>query len=397
MKKIFYFFFLSLTLLFTNSCQKRSQVDSGIITLDIRNALQHSEKVISLQEDIKNVEYIPLETNDSCLISNILDMQISKDYIFIYNGKTSDILQFNKKGKFIRKIGHEGNGPEEYNMITELSIDDIQKKLFIFQYSGPILAYSFNGNFLYSDTTKNAGGMYIFADGEKALKGLTMNPVQKAPWAGALTNSRGKLIMNKSLYPISGNKNVLYMKEICFSPFKNEVLLFTSCNDTIFRINPSKIQPAFILKRSNDTNYYNAVADITKMNDPILNNSNTIEIYDMFETYRYLYIRLYKGDKNYIQRYNKEKCNLESYCIPNVFMECSEAVPGNNVLGIENKIANGIPFWPEFYACNGSRAQIISSYAISALQEKGYLHDIPSRLNLRENENPIIIIYTFKK
>ncbi|MCD8184757.1 MAG: 6-bladed beta-propeller [Bacteroides sp.] len=398
MKKIIYLLFLSVSMLLISSCQKSNQRNFDIPVMDVRNAIQQNASSISLDDDIKSIEYIPLETTDSCLISNILDMRISKDFIFIYNGKTSEILQFNRKGKFIRKMGREGNGPGEYNMITELSVDETEKKLFIFQYGGPVLTYSFDGNYLYSDTTiVNAGGMHILSNGMRVLKGLTMNPVQNAPWAGALASSKGELLTNKSLYSPSSNKDVLYMKEICFSPFKDEVLLFTSCNDTIFRINSLNIQPRFVLNRSNETSYYNAVADITKRNDPILDNSNTIEVYDMFETYHSLYIRIYKGENTYIQRYNKDNARLESYCVPETFMECSEAIPGNNVMGIESNIACGIPFWPEFSAPNGTRAQIVSSFAISELKRKGYLHNLPMETNIQENDNPLIIIYTFEE
>lgn len=398
MKTIFVYLLLFTSLLLINSCQSKKQMNPDILTIDVRYGIKHNKPTISLDDDIKSIEYIPLETNDSCLIGNILDLRISEDYIFIYNGKASEVLQFDKKGHFVRQIGREGNGPGEYSMITELAIDDAHKKVFIFQYSGAVLTYSFEGEFLCADTViGNAGGMYVFSDGMRALKGLTMNPIKNAPWAGALIDDKGKIIISKSLYPTMGDVNLFYMKEICFSPFKDEVLLFTSCNDTVFCINSSSIQPRFLLNRSNEAYYYNAVSDITKMDDLILNDLNTIGIYDLFETYRYLYIRIYKGNDIYIQRYNKENAHLESYCVPNIFVECSSSIPGNNVVGIETKITKGIPFWPEFYISNGTRAQIVSSYSISMLKDKKYIYRIPSQLNIKENDNPLIVIYTFKE
>ena len=84
-------------------------------------------------------QYIPLETTDSCLISNLLNLQVTTDYMFMYNGKTEEVLQFDRKGKFIRRVGRQGNGPGEYSMISELAVDDSNKELSIFQYGGDAL------------------------------------------------------------------------------------------------------------------------------------------------------------------------------------------------------------------------------------------------------------------
>ena len=78
--------------------------------VNIRSALQE-EAPISMKEDVESIEYVPLETTDSCLISNLMNLQVTADYMFMYNGKTEEVLQFNREGKFIRKIGCQGNGP----------------------------------------------------------------------------------------------------------------------------------------------------------------------------------------------------------------------------------------------------------------------------------------------
>lgn len=119
-------------------------------------------------------------------------------------------------------------------MISELAVDDSNKELSIFQYGGDALVYSYDGTFLRNDTTvKHTGGMYVFADGKRALKGLVMKPFEQAPWAGALQQADGLLLKSKSLFPQGLSQDVCFMKEICFSPSTEGVLLFTACNDTV--------------------------------------------------------------------------------------------------------------------------------------------------------------------
>lgn len=395
MKK--HYFFLICMSLGMMGCQDKQSDLSSYSNVDVRTAMQ-KESPISIKSDVESIEYIPLETNDSCLISNLLNLQISKDYMFMYNGKSGQILQFDRKGKFVRKVSCEGNGPGEYGVVTELAIDNNKEELTVFQYGGPALIYSFKGNYLRSDTTMSqVGGMYVFSDGHSALKGLVMSPIQQSPWAGALKNQTGNLEITKSLYPKSIDENVLFMKEICFSPSGDGVLLFTACNDTVFRINSKTIEPAFVLQRKNAQNYYDAIADINKLSDPTVENDETIGVYDLFETPHYFYARLYKGDNICIQRLNKENGELESQSVPDNYMECSEAIPGNNVIGLNNDMDGGVPFWPEYAGQDGTRAQVVSAYAISTLKEKGYLKDAPSELNISEDSNPVIILYTFKK
>ena len=134
------------------ACQPGRQAGPELPVVGVRTALE-GENPISLKEDVEHIEYIPLETNDSCLVSNPLDLQVSADFLFMYNGKTGQVLQFDRAGKFLRAVGRQGNGPGEYGMVSNLAVNNAQKELTVCQYGSPALIYSFDGRFLRSDTT----------------------------------------------------------------------------------------------------------------------------------------------------------------------------------------------------------------------------------------------------
>ena len=67
---------------------------------------------------------------------------------------------------------------------------------------------------------------------------------------------------------------------------------------------------------------------------------------------------LYKGDAIFIQRFDKKTGELKSQRIPDDYLECSAAIPGGNVIGMDNDIDGGIPFWPEYVMADGGRAQV---------------------------------------
>ena len=78
-------------------------------------------------------------------------------------------------------------------------------------------------------------------------------------------------------------------------------------------------------------------------------------------------------------------------------MECSNSIPGSNIIGIDNDIDGGIPFWPEYAQADGERAQVGNADILSSLREKGYLKEAPAALNVGDDANPVVILYKFKK
>ncbi|MEX2409916.1 MAG: 6-bladed beta-propeller [Candidatus Paceibacterota bacterium] len=95
----------------------------------------------------KNIQIVPLETNDQCIIMSIFKAIIKDEFIIIQNSRRS-ILVFNIKGKFIRQIGFQGKGPGEYLSALDFDVDD---KLNLYICDGfKILVYSIDGKLLES-------------------------------------------------------------------------------------------------------------------------------------------------------------------------------------------------------------------------------------------------------
>jgi hypothetical protein len=93
----------------------------------------------------KSLEYIPLQTDSSCLIHTISALHVYDSIIFVgdyYLG----LYVFDRRGKFLRKIGSQGRGPGEYNRLYDLAVDHKNKEVTIL--SGlEIFVYDFNGEF----------------------------------------------------------------------------------------------------------------------------------------------------------------------------------------------------------------------------------------------------------
>ena len=389
------FLFSFVACLMIGSCQQPSDNNpDNIFNLEVREK-QNAKDSIPLDEDIESIQYIPLETNESCFISNALDLQISDQYIFVYNGKTEQILQFSRTGKFIKQIGRSGNGPGEFSSILNIAIDNSRKELYIFQYSAPPVVYSLDGSFLHSDTIR-ATNMFALNNGYRVLKGLTMAPVKYAPWMAALQNAKQETVDSIIPYSTSWINEFCFMENIVFSPSVNQsVLTFTECNDTVFRISQQGIKPVCVLKRNNSHNYHKNIADIRQLQNHPAENTD-IQLIDMFETDHFLYFR-FIGNDYFIQRISKKDGTLLSHKVKKEFLDASVRIPGENVIGLENNFDGGVAFWPEFYVDSQTRAQIVTAENISRLKSKSLLKNPPMELKaMDEYDNPIIILYKFK-
>lgn len=79
-----------------------------------------------------DIQYIPLETTPDCLINGGgTGLRLSKEYIFIESGGI--LLQFDRKGKFIRKINKLGRGPEDCAVRT-FGVDEKNRLIYTFDF-----------------------------------------------------------------------------------------------------------------------------------------------------------------------------------------------------------------------------------------------------------------------
>lgn len=114
-----------------------------LIVLDIT---QKPNKTIYI-EDIADLEFIQLETNDSNLVSRPLPDLVSENYI-VYHNQDGQILVFSRQGKILHSFNHMGGGPEEYQSMLNIVLDENSAELYINDIvKSKIHVYSIDGTF----------------------------------------------------------------------------------------------------------------------------------------------------------------------------------------------------------------------------------------------------------
>ena len=157
-------FFILVTILYSTGCSKKEQPhnktigDNIIINIDNATTLNPKEKFYE-------VCYIPLQTSQNSLIGEISKLYITNEYIIVVDQKYNNLLQFNKSGQFIRKIGVKGQGPNEYIMFNDVVFDNDTQKIYAFErFSKTMHVYNLKGELVETINSKFNFNSFIKCD-----------------------------------------------------------------------------------------------------------------------------------------------------------------------------------------------------------------------------------------
>lgn len=189
MKHLILFTILHIELLFVCSCTENNPKRYIIDLNQTKESIQYSSFVDS-------VSYIELNTNDTCLISDIEKIYIDNDTIILWDKKDAGILTFNSSGHLIKQINYYGKGPKEFITITAFCINPLSNTIYIWDYpSQKINKYTYSGDFIGYE--KNDSFVRDFAVLENNYK-LCILPFysKSSPYGIWITDIRNELVKN---------------------------------------------------------------------------------------------------------------------------------------------------------------------------------------------------------
>lgn len=137
MKRLFFILTLFPLLM---GCTERVSDTNEYIIVDSQTV---SYDVSKLSSTLSHFDLIPLETNDSCLISEIDVIKKRNGRYYIQSGRKY-LYVFDGNGKFLRKIGNVGEGPGEYSILSDFDVD---KEYVYLLASHKLCVYNLSGEF----------------------------------------------------------------------------------------------------------------------------------------------------------------------------------------------------------------------------------------------------------
>ena len=146
-----------MTLLLLVACQGKEEgrPDAIQLGMTLHVPLAKVGSVCELEELFSEWRFVPLETNDSALVpdlNSVKNIQLTEEALYV--GDHYQVMQFDRKGYFIRFLPHAGKGPQDYDAINGMIVGSDGSYMIlngghINRYY--VLAYSEEGDLLWKD------------------------------------------------------------------------------------------------------------------------------------------------------------------------------------------------------------------------------------------------------
>lgn len=259
-----------------------------------------------LTDYIDSISIIKLETTDSCLIGTITDLIMVNDTIIVADASKSQcIYLFGSDGRFIRKIGSRGDGPMEYGTINHIEVHGDTIEVLDWT-KAQLLNYSISSDKVERHSLNKSRPHNI----------TRMNDtIYVSSYASSVTN-RDQF----ALTWIDRNDSVTatarpfrYMRGIPAGSFlhssEGDILYYRNDCDTIFKITPSSLIPAYTLGLGGDINeFIEATLDLSERDFTIKwygDDNSPLSYYDILEYGEDWIISFRKGPVSYISVVDK--------------------------------------------------------------------------------------------
>lgn len=358
-----------------------------LITVDVTRSYPEKELIL---QNFMDVEYIPLETNDEFVTQGVV-MAIGSQYIIAKNwAKEGDIFVFDRKtGKGLRKINRKGKGPEEYNHLTDIILDEENNELFVnCIISKKILVYDLFGNFKRSfNHTENTRYVDVFNYDTDNLICYNETNLYKdgenrgsEPYHMVVSKQDGSIVRNISI-PFNVIKTP-YLKdgEMTVSttvstiiPYHDTWLLVETSSDTVYNYIPpkDKLTPFLVKSPTTSPMIFLTMGTIT---DRYCFMTTVRKEFDFTKR---------KGFMNNDLMYDKqEKAVFDATVVNGDFVKTKK-------VSMTSHPVNG-----EIAAYQNLEAyQLFEAYKKDEL--KGKLKEIAAKL--KEGSNPVIMVMKYKK
>ena len=237
----------------TLSCRHKPKIvlpPDDIIEIIYDNLLKN-EKPIKLIEIAENIEYVCLETTQECLLKRKVDYLFVDSLIFIRN--FDHILKFSRDGKFLKKIGTPGRGPNEIRHLSTISILSDEKIIVaqngITSSTSELLYYSFNGDLVKKLSVNTGDEIKVLEDGRFIINYHGEN--ESPEFIFRLTNvgdDTVSVIKNFAKWITPKDKSSIgFFSYKPFYFYKTHCFFKDMYNDTVYSVSGDNIFPSYFI------------------------------------------------------------------------------------------------------------------------------------------------------
>lgn len=228
------------------SMQLKDYPAEQVINVDLDDV---DKQVVSFLEQIEDISIIPLEYNDSFLLSYALPQTIvAEDAIYMLDDHNDKVYGFDDRGKLQFVINSKGRGPNEYMDLTCLSISNKGELALYDATLQKMFYYDQNGKIVHIDNIDTKANEIVCLDGGFfALLTRTLTMISDDKNCIKITNEKGEIVRSFLELPSWVQNSTLQITPGSFSFYGTEPLLTLPWCYKIFSIGIDAVKCKYLL------------------------------------------------------------------------------------------------------------------------------------------------------
>lgn len=396
--------FMNIILLFSLfiiGCQNTNRNNgTQIVVFDLKELPKVTNVKLS-DLGFRDIEYIPLETNDNSQIPRKINLGlwdkilVGNNYFIIKQFNT--ILKFRNDGSFISKIGTAGRGPEEFQTCNDVEVDDQGQIYIVDGWKKKFFIYSGKGDFIKTvNFPLDRAVTYVYVDGKFLC--YNQNNLGNVENSYNLVDPNGEIIKKfPNRYPFKKHPVDAYgySYENIFYRFNNRIFKKEVYSDTIFSYENMSFKPHLVIEVGDKLITPKARSEF----EGLYLAKNYISPRNLFEFGDYLYYEFtYKFDFSKTEVYSfigSKKKDFKVLINPEKGL-INDLDGGVNILPLTIMDDNTIIGWVEAIELkNHIASEIFKNSTPKYLEKKKELEKFAN--SLKETDNPVLIMVSFKK
>lgn len=258
--------YLTLTLLvfsvfLLQNCGDKDNSDAQVSnnTIEIRKDFLIDN---SPEFQIEILDTINLEAPGNPVLTTVQDIVFAQDF-FLLLDRTQGLLKFDNKGNFLRKIGENGEGPDEYSMPYTIHLDEKENIILLADWQKmTVISYSLEGKFESTSNKIPGHPISFYKDNDTLLVVQeTLNGTKEKPRQVLISSIEPKTLevknREKPLYGYHSNYTIIHSIPRILSRVKEVNLFYMPIirgdisshidTDTIFRKEGDHLVPEYLL------------------------------------------------------------------------------------------------------------------------------------------------------
>ncbi len=406
---------LLLIVLLPTACSEQKTAEDVRI-IDVAGSIG-SGRVVNLSEIAGEIQYIPLETTDESILGNPYNNVLFEEGVFYFIQMRDVIKIFDKNGHFLKVFNRYGRGPQEYESLGNLQIDNKTDRICVKSYN-KIVDYKRDGQFV----------RYIESAGRSDLEGYSYSSSLKlddnlyvlrssarfatdSGYSAVAIDSTSKVIL-KIKYPEGEREFVKKMSRIYpfaepyIFKFKDRVRIVNGSSEFILGVDKNlNVDTSYILNYGKYNIRSASLGMRFNSNIPFVHRFTTI-----FESDNYLFMKFNLGSLAHKPRVmlkgGEAGAAGKTYSDP---ISCSlfnkktgeftlVDQPESDQMGFVDDMEGGPAIWPLYISEDGYMVSCITAIDFISYAAKAKVSEKLRKIaeNLKETDNPVLVLVKLK-